>query len=139
MNRNFEVEMLYKELTTLVRRSRELSSDLHPGLSLVAYTFLSQIQLQPGIRAADLADLFGLDKSTVSRQVDQLAASDLLVRRGERPGQRGQILELTAAGEAALAAAGSRHSTDVHARRSRANDPCACSGLDRPTGDLNVE
>src|SRR5271154_6406677 len=53
------------------------------------------------------AATYGLDKSTVSRQLDQLIGDGLLLRVGERPGRRGQALLLTPAGEKVLAVAGS--------------------------------
>jgi DNA-binding MarR family transcriptional regulator len=87
------------------RRARELSAELHPGLSLVAYTALSYIEARPDTRSADIAADWGLDKSTLSRQINQLVAADLLVRTGERPGRRGQQLELTPSGRHALDAA----------------------------------
>ena len=71
----------------------------------MAYTLLAQIGVTPGARAADLAARFCLDKSTLSRQLDQLIAAGLLRRDGEQPGRRGQVLALTPAGEKHLAAA----------------------------------
>jgi DNA-binding MarR family transcriptional regulator len=71
----------------------------------VAYTLLTQVDATPGVRAADLAAHFCLDKSTLSRQLDQLAAAGLLRREGERPGRRGYVLALTAAGKQHLDAA----------------------------------
>jgi DNA-binding MarR family transcriptional regulator len=50
-----------------------------------------------------LSERLGLDKSTVSRQLDQLASDGLLDRVGGRPGRRGDPLSLTAAGRQALA------------------------------------
>ena len=82
-----------------------MSDDLHPGLSLVAYTLLTEIYLTPGVRAADLSAHFGLDKSTLSRQLEQLISAGLLSREGERPGRRGSMLTLTPAGQQHLAAA----------------------------------
>ena len=105
MAREAALEDLYQALSTLVRRSRDLGADLHPGLSVVAYTLLVQVEAEPQARAADLAAHFGLDKSTVSRQLDQLVAAGLLRREGERPGRRGQCLALTGAGRQALAGA----------------------------------
>jgi DNA-binding MarR family transcriptional regulator len=105
MTRKGDIENLYQGLTLMVRRSRELSADVHPGLSLVAFTLLTHIQAQSETRAADVAAAFGLDKSTVSRSVDQLVAAGLLRRAGERPGRRGQILQVTPAGNEALASA----------------------------------
>jgi DNA-binding MarR family transcriptional regulator len=70
--RNSVIEDLYRQLNAMIRRSRELSNDLHPGLSLVGYTFLSMVDTTPALRASDLAERLGLDKSTVSRQLNQL-------------------------------------------------------------------
>jgi DNA-binding MarR family transcriptional regulator len=98
-------EDLYHGLTTMARRARDMGGDLHPALSLVAYTLLTEIDLTPGVRAADLCAHFGLDKSTLSRQLDQLISAGLLRRDGERPGRRGSVLALTPAGAQHLAAA----------------------------------
>ena len=105
MSREADLEELYEGLMLLVRRSRERSAEFHPGLTLVAYTLLGQIGARSGTRASDLASTYGLDKSTISRQIDQLEKAGLLRRIGEQPGRRGQGLELTAAGAAALSEA----------------------------------
>jgi len=105
MTRETAIEDLYQGLTTLTRRARDVGDDLHPGLTLVAYTLLAQVDVAPGARAADLAARFCLDKSTLSRQLDQLIAAGLLRRDGEQPGRRGQVLALTEAGNRHLAAA----------------------------------
>jgi DNA-binding MarR family transcriptional regulator len=105
MTREAALEDLYHGLTTMSRRSRDMSDDLHPGLSLVAYTLLTEIDLTPGVRAVDLCAHFGLDKSTLSRQLEQLISAGLLRREGERPGRRGSVLALTPAGQQHLAAA----------------------------------
>jgi DNA-binding MarR family transcriptional regulator len=100
--RDAAVNQLYQRLATLMRRRVELSAEIHPGLSLTAYTMLTEIQAAAGTRACDLADLFGLDKSTVSRQINQLEAAGLIRREGERPGRRGYALVLTQAGRCRL-------------------------------------
>ena len=98
------IEDLYLQLNSLIRRSRELSNDLHPGLSLVAFTFLNMVDATPGLRASDLAERLGLDKSSVSRQLNQLFEAGLLDREGGRPGRRGDPLSVTPAGRRALGA-----------------------------------
>jgi DNA-binding MarR family transcriptional regulator len=103
MSRDALVEDLYQQLNALIRRSRELGNDLHPGRSLVGYTFLSMVESTPEIRASDLADRLSLDKSTVSRQLNQLFDAGFLDREGGRPGRRGDPLSLTPAGRRALA------------------------------------
>jgi DNA-binding MarR family transcriptional regulator len=105
MAREAALDDLYLGITTLARRARDVGDDLHPGLSLVAYTLLTQVDVEPGMRAADLAAHFCLDKSTLSRQLEQLISAGLLRRDGERPGRRGYVLALTAAGRQHLDAA----------------------------------
>jgi DNA-binding MarR family transcriptional regulator len=105
MTRETALEDLYHGLTTMARRARDMSDDLHPALSLVAYTLLTEIDLTPGTRAADLCAHFGLDKSTLSRQLEQLIAAGLLRRDAEQPGRRGNVLALTAGGQQHLDAA----------------------------------
>jgi DNA-binding MarR family transcriptional regulator len=105
MPQRAHVDALYGELALLVRRSQEFSGELHAGLSLVDYTLLTHIAGNPGIRAADLAALFGLDKSTLSRQINALVGRGLVGRTGERPGKRGIVLEITPPAKAALLAA----------------------------------
>jgi DNA-binding MarR family transcriptional regulator len=114
MSRKADVEQLYDGLTVLARRSRELGAELHPGLSMVEYSLLTMIETEPDTRASDIAASYGLDKSTVSRQVDQLVAAGLVSRQRGRSGRRGQVLVLTAAGEAAMRdASGSVHAALV--------------------------
>jgi DNA-binding MarR family transcriptional regulator len=102
------VESLYQQLTLFVRRSRDLGNDIHPELSLVSYTVLSVVASTPGTRAADLATVLGLDKSTVSRHMDALVQERLLRRGGEQPGRRGYTLSLTPQGRRHLEVAASR-------------------------------
>lgn len=102
------VESLYQQLTLFVRRSRDLGNDIHPELSLVAYTVLSVVVATPDARAADVATVLGLDKSTVSRHIDALVQARLLRRGREQPGRRGYTLSLTPQGQHHLDAAASR-------------------------------
>lgn len=106
MARETALDDLYQGLTTLARRARDVADDLHPGLSLAAYTLLTQIDVTPGMRATDLAAHFCLDKSTLSRQLDELISAGLLCRDCERPGRRGYVLTLTDAGKQHLDATG---------------------------------
>jgi DNA-binding MarR family transcriptional regulator len=103
--RESTVEELYQALTTFLRLRSEIAAQTHPGLSLVAYTLLTTIDSTPDIRATDLTLRFGLDKSTLSRQIDQLEARGLIQREGERPGRRGQTLAVTSEGRRQLDAA----------------------------------
>jgi DNA-binding MarR family transcriptional regulator len=108
--RESAINRLYQGLATVMRRRTELSNDVHPGMSLAGYTILTQIEAAPGTRATDLAELFGLDKSTVSRQLNELEVARLIRREGERPGRRGTALVLTDSG---------RHRLEQEAARAR--------------------
>lgn len=101
-DRSTNINRLNDCLTVISRQARDLSAQLHPELSLVAYSLLSFIEAAPNSRAADLAAAYGLDKSTVSRQITQLEDAGLLVRTGEKPGRRGHVLRLTKIGTKAL-------------------------------------
>jgi DNA-binding MarR family transcriptional regulator len=89
-------------MTHLMRRRAEVGASMHPELSLVGYTLLAEIEEVPGTRATDLAALFGLEKSTVSRQLKDLEERGFLRRESERAGRRGYDLVVTPAGRAAL-------------------------------------
>lgn len=104
MPRDDLIDDLYHQLSSLIRRSRELSHELHPGMSLMAYTFLNLVESTPEIQASDLAERLGLDKSVVSRQLNQLFEDGFLDREGGRPGRRGDPLSLTRAGRRVSAA-----------------------------------
>jgi DNA-binding MarR family transcriptional regulator len=108
MARDDAIEDLYGQLNRLIRRSRELSNELHPELSLIAHTFLNLVESTPQMRASDLVDRLGIDKSTVSRQLNQLFSDGLLDREGGRPGRRGDPLSLTPKGRRVLAADANR-------------------------------
>jgi DNA-binding MarR family transcriptional regulator len=104
MTRDDVIDDLSHQLSRQIRRSRELSNEMHPGMSLMAHTFLILVENTPEIRASDLAERLGLDKSTVSRQLNQLFDRGLLDREGGRPGRRGDPLSLTPEGRRVLAA-----------------------------------
>jgi DNA-binding MarR family transcriptional regulator len=106
MAREAALDDLYLGLTTLARRARDVGDELHPSMSLVDYTLLTQIEVPAGRRAPALPAHFCLDKSTLSRQLEQLIAAGLLRRGDEQPGRRGYALTLTAAGRQQLGAAG---------------------------------
>ncbi len=106
------IDHLYRALSHLMRRRSELGGAFHPELTLVGYTVLAQIEAVPGTRATDLAALFGLDKSTVSRQLDQLELAGFVRRDNVPVGRRGHSLVVTADGEAAL----EREATGIRGR-----------------------
>ncbi|MGY2079531.1 MarR family winged helix-turn-helix transcriptional regulator [Modestobacter sp. SYSU DS0657] len=103
-----------RELTVFARRVRGLPQRLDQELSFVAHSMLSSIDAAGGCRGVDLAALYRLDKSTVSRQVGDLERRGL-VARGPAGG-RGRLLRVTAAGQRVLAEAAAAQRAEL-ARR----------------------
>jgi DNA-binding MarR family transcriptional regulator len=105
-----------RQLAVFSRRVRAVSAQLHPELPFVAYSMLSHIAATCGSRAVDLAALFQLDKSTVSRQIGDLERQGLIERTPAPPGGRAQLLHVTPAGAAALSEATHRQRTALAQR-----------------------
>lgn len=134
--RQSDLEDVYRALSLLVRRAKDLSNKCHPELSLVAYTMLRHIATEKDVRAQDLAVHFQLDKSTVSRQVDQLECLGLITRGAEQAGRRGAALELTPAGQRTLDENAEAVRCHLATRLSRWSDK-KVSALARSLGDFN--
>ncbi|MEV6426468.1 MarR family transcriptional regulator [Nocardia sp. NPDC051463] len=87
VSRAAAIQTIQRELTAFARRARGKAAELHPELSLVAFSVLDLIIERDGCQAADVADHFLLDKSTVSRQVGALEQLGYLTREVD-PGNR---------------------------------------------------
>jgi DNA-binding MarR family transcriptional regulator len=84
-------------LRSLVAISRRGLADARFGetpLSVTEQSIVMAIAEQPGIRSIDIARMFRLNRSTVSRQLAALIALDI-VRETPSDGGRGRPLELT--------------------------------------------
>jgi|tagenome__1003787_1003787.scaffolds.fasta_scaffold20448401_2 DNA-binding MarR family transcriptional regulator len=103
-----------RELTVFARRVRGVPERLHAELPFVAYSMLSSIDAVDGCRSVDLASLYRLDKSTVSRQVGDLERRGL-VARSSGPA-RGQVLTVTPAGRAVLQEAAATRQAELASR-----------------------
>lgn len=97
------VDAIQREMTVFARRARAFAGRLHPELTLVSYTLLAHLEDSGGCLAKDLAARYGLDKSTVSRQVQALERLGFLERRPAPEDHRAQMLHLTPAGTDILA------------------------------------
>ena len=109
-------EAIHRELNVLARRVRSEAHRLHPDLSFVAYTLLGHVQSTGGCRAVDLAGLYQLDKSTVSRQVGDLERRGLVTRKADPERGRGQVLTVTPAGRALLQDAAATRQAELAGR-----------------------
>ncbi len=96
--RTLAVDTIQRELTAFARRARGRAAELHPELSLVAYSILDLVLERDGCLATDLAEQFLLDKSTVSRQVGALEKLGYLERAVDPDNRRNHVLHATPAG-----------------------------------------
>ncbi|ROS52735.1 MarR family winged helix-turn-helix transcriptional regulator [Frigoribacterium sp. PhB24] len=94
------IDTVYSELETVSRRAVARARHKSAPLSFVEHSLVTFIAANPGCRATDIATDFGLNRSTVSRQLGGLVELGL-VESGEggvAEGRRGQALTLTARG-----------------------------------------
>ncbi|MFE6160461.1 MarR family winged helix-turn-helix transcriptional regulator [Streptomyces sp. NPDC056486] len=98
-----ELPALVRELVTLSRRFRTNAERLHPDLSFVEYSLLSEMAERNGARARDLVGLYGINKSTISRQVAALQHAGLVVREADPDNARMQLLHPSDHGRELLA------------------------------------
>jgi len=76
---------------------------VHPEMDAAGYALISQIELgtaagRTGVRASDVAQALGLDKSTVSRGLSQLETLGLIERVGDPDDGRARLLRMTETG-----------------------------------------
>jgi DNA-binding MarR family transcriptional regulator len=92
------LDQIIIELSVYGRRVRSVVGAAGGGLSFVEYSLLGFIADEGPCRAADLVRVYGLDKSTISRQVSGLVDRHLVDRSDD--GLR--LLRLTPAGHSLL-------------------------------------
>ncbi|KUN09205.1 hypothetical protein AQI95_04985 [Streptomyces yokosukanensis] len=107
---------LVRELVTLSRRFRSNADRLHPDLSFVDYSLLTEMAERNGARAGDLVGLYNLNKSTISRQVTALRQAGLVVREPDPGNPRAQLLHPSDRGRELLALADARMRREVDMR-----------------------
>jgi DNA-binding MarR family transcriptional regulator len=105
--REFAAQDLERELSKLFARARSVSLSLaasvHPGLDGASYVLLLHLGDISPVRAADVVERTGLDKSTVSRQVARLEELDLIERVPDPSDGRARLVQLTKVGTERLA------------------------------------
>jgi DNA-binding MarR family transcriptional regulator len=141
-----QADEVEKELSALFRRSRSASLRLarrvHPEMDAAGYALISQIELGTGggagVRASDVAQVLGLDKSTVSRGITQLENLGLIERVGDPDDGRARLLRLTATGAERYEAMRTQRQTEFRAILDRWN-PTDLSDLARLLSRLNSD
>jgi DNA-binding MarR family transcriptional regulator len=93
---------LERELSVLFGRARSVSLTLaariHPDLDAACYAMLLHVSDIAPIRAADVVERTGLDKSTVSRQIARLEELGLVERVADPHDGRARQVQLTEVG-----------------------------------------
>ena len=134
-----------QQLSALFRRSRSASLRLarrvHPDMDAAGYALISQIELGTasggaGVRASDVAQVLGLDKSTVSRGISQLETLGLVERVGDPDDGRARLLRLTTVGAESYDAMRAQRQTEFRAILDRWN-PADLAALGRLLARLN--
>ncbi|WP_020387210.1 MarR family winged helix-turn-helix transcriptional regulator [Kribbella catacumbae] len=135
------------QLSNLFRRSRsaqmQLARRVHPEMDAAGYALISQIDLgttgsRPGVRASDVAQALGLDKSTVSRGLTQLETLGLIERVGDPDDGRARLLRLTDSGATRFGAMRSQRQAEFRAILDRW-EPQDLSDLARLLTRLNLD
>lgn len=100
-----EIDRVYSELERVSRRAVARARRRSAPLSFVEHSLVTFIATHPGCRAVDIAADFGLNRSTVSRQLAGLLELGLVSTGGDidAGGRRGQVLSLTPRGDELLA------------------------------------
>ena len=96
-----------QQLTILLRRTQHIHVTTASGdveLDRSAYGIMCRLQDEGAQRLSSLAHAFGLDPSTITRQVQALEADRLVHREPDRTDRRAFLLDLTDEGRTVLAA-----------------------------------
>jgi DNA-binding MarR family transcriptional regulator len=87
----------------MARRNRALAERLQPlGLTVQKWRVLAVLDYSPGCTMSDLADLTSVDRTTLTRTLDQLVEERLVDRRPAAHDRRSTRLALTRRGAALL-------------------------------------
>lgn len=101
-----------QQLSTLLRRTRAIHTGIDEGrrdLERASYGILCLILDEGPRRLGHLAAAYGLDPSTITRQVDAVVAAGLATKRPDPVDRRASLLSLTDEGRAAIIAARRAH------------------------------
>lgn len=107
-DRREAAQSVERALSVLFGRARSFSlqvaAAVHPGLDTASYALLVHLYETGPVRAAEIVERTGLDKSTVSRQIARLEELGLLERAVDSADGRARIVQLTEIGHDRLAA-----------------------------------
>jgi DNA-binding MarR family transcriptional regulator len=98
-------EQIEQQMTILLRRVQSIHISTSSGemeLDRSAYGILCRLADEGPQRLGALASAFGLDPSTITRQVQALEKADLVSRRADHGDRRASVLDLTGEGRTVL-------------------------------------
>jgi len=139
--RSVAVRSLEHEIVALLRRIRrglaERALVVHPQLNATSYLLLTTLRDRGSCRAADLAEVFALDKGSVSRLVHQLLELGLVERSPDPADGRASILSVTDEAVRRLAAV-SEHRREHFDERLAGWEPAEIEELATGLGRFNA-
>jgi DNA-binding MarR family transcriptional regulator len=98
-------QQIEQQLTILLRRVQRIHISTASGemdIDRSAYGILCRLADDGPQRLGALATAFGLDPSTITRQVQSMERADLVERRADEQDRRASILDLTPEGRTVL-------------------------------------
>lgn len=109
---NEDQQRVWRNYLAMVTRlqaamNRQLQTDC--GLSLADYGVLVALSERGPLRVYELADELGWEQSRLSHQLARMRTRGLLERQGSDQDRRGAVIDVTASGRRALAAAAPGH------------------------------
>ncbi|MET0132413.1 MAG: MarR family transcriptional regulator [Kibdelosporangium sp.] len=118
-DRDSATQALERELSVLFGRARSVSLSLaalvHPELDAACYAMLLHLGDIGPVRAADVVERTGLDKSTISRQIARLEELNLVERVADPHDGRARLVQLTDVGTRRLNTVRSDRRARLHA------------------------
>jgi DNA-binding MarR family transcriptional regulator len=99
------MEQIEQQMTVLLRRVQRIHISTSSGeieLDRSAYGIMCRLADEGPQRLGALASAFGLDPSTITRQVQALERAELVRRHADEVDRRASILDLTEEGRAVL-------------------------------------
>jgi DNA-binding MarR family transcriptional regulator len=101
-----QTTQIEQQLTILLRRTQRIHFRTTAGevdLDRSAYGILCRLADEGPQRVGSLAQAFGLDPSTITRQVQALESAAMVMRQSDPTDRRASIVDLTPEGAEALA------------------------------------
>lgn len=98
-----ESHVFYLFTQILGRRNLALAEKLEPlGVTVPQWRILAVLQERAGCTMNELADVTTVDRTTLTRALDRMVETGLVMRRGDAQDRRSVRLSLTAAGKDAF-------------------------------------